>query len=171
MRRSIAVVIVGLASFALAAVASGTRVPAVGAHVDTVGETTATWSGTWRLQPDPRGDIPFVFGRRALTLTQQGSVVRGRLGFYIGADKGFGGGYCYSNRGGVLRGVARGRNLTAEFVWPAGDGVPKMIARIRATLSLDGRRMHMRGKTTSGQCEPIAIYLNLTATRIRGPGG
>ena len=121
-----------------------------------------TWSGRWRLT-----NIPIRDGAGTMTLVQKGSTVTGRFPWQLYSDKGFGSsGYCYTGKGGTIKGTVRGRALTGVLVFPAGDGHPRSTAPFRATLSANGRRFEANGEVTSGECSTVAVYLSFTGARI-----
>lgn len=131
-----------------------------------VSSASPSWSGTWRLKPPARAALPF-YGGNTVVLVQRGSKVTGRFDFEHVSDKGFGGGFCRSGKGGVVKGTAAGRSLRAKFIWPARGGHPRAVAPIRATLSRNGRTFQVDGQVTEGECGNFGAYLSFTAVRVR----
>jgi len=154
--------------------AFGALVPALVALAALAGATavSASWTGTWRLEPHPKTGLPAIVGGDTLTLVQEGANVSGRARFHIATDRGFGGGFCYSSRrAGTVRATARGRSLTGTISWPAGGGHPRTVAPFRATMRPSGRVFDLRVGVTQGECANL-VYTSVQVRRLgaRGDG-
>jgi hypothetical protein len=126
---------------------------------------SSPWTGTWRIAAQ-KSAVPF-YGGNTFTLVQKGTAVTGRFTWELTSDKGFGGGFCHTGKGGTIKGTARGRKLTATMIWPARDGYARATAPFQATLSANGKTIDVRAHVTSGECASFGVYPVFKATRVK----
>ena len=97
-----------------------------------------TWTGRWVRPLVEAGEQQ----GRVFTLLQRGNKVTGRhssQGAFI--DIG-----CNTGRGGIIKGIAKGRKLEAAITWPRAKGT------VYLTLSPNGRRVEGQAGVFNGQC-------------------
>jgi hypothetical protein len=122
------------------------------------------WTGVWRI--DFTGSTGGIRdGASTLRLVQRGVKVTGSFPFQWQSDKGFGNGYCFTGRGGTIRGTVRGRTLTGVFLFPAGQRHARATATLTATLAPNGRKLEGRAEFTTGECSKVLTLLIFTGRK------